>query len=121
MMMDRRNMVCGIVSIVLAVLNGLGLLGLAGALVFQRVTFMEIFADLGVALPFSTRVVLMIPNSVIILSTLVLLALLVGKEFIGRKAIPLMLNIAWIAAGFAVSLLLAWALMGPMADAMGEM
>jgi hypothetical protein len=120
-MTDGQNRVCGVVSILLAVVNAIGILGSAGALVLQRVTFMEIFTDLGVALPFPTRVVLIIPNSVIILSTLVLLALLVGKEFIGRKAIPLILNIAWIAAGFAVSLLLAWALMAPMADAMGAM
>jgi hypothetical protein len=120
-MKDGKNTVCGVISVALAVLNGLGLLGFVGALVLQRPVFMQIFMDFGVALPLPTRVVLMIPSGVIVMSTLVLLAMLVGKEFIGRKVIPLVLNIVWMVAALGVSLLSAWALMAPVAGTIGEM
>ena len=120
-MKKGTNTVLGITSIALAVLNGLGLLGFSGALVFQRRVFMEIFMDFGVTLPLPTRLVLMIPGGLIIVITLVLLVLLIGKEFIGNKVIPLVLNLVWMVAALGVSLLVTWALMAPVAGTIGEM
>lgn len=118
---ERKNRICGIVSIVLAVLNGLGLIGFAISLLFQRPKFATIFSDFGATLPLLTRAVLAIPNGLIVFGTVLLLALLVGKEFIRRKTIPLVLNIAWIAAGIGISLLFAWAMMAPLAGTTEQM
>lgn len=120
-MNERKNRLCGIASIVLAVLNAFGLFGFAFSLLFIMPKFAAMYADFGSPLPPPTQVVLSIPNSVVIIGTGLLFALLVGKEFIPKKTTPLFLNIAWLGVALVVSVLLAWALMAPMIETIETM
>lgn len=113
-MNERKNRICGIASIVLAVVNAFGLFGFAFSLLFIMPKFAAMYADFGAPIPFPTQVVLAIPKSVVIIGTGLLFALLIWKEFIPKKTTPLILNIAWLGAGLVISLLLASALMAPM-------
>ena len=109
----RGNRVCGIISVILAVVNGLGLFWSVFALIYLRPKFMAVFADLDAELPTITRILFQTPFAVVLMAVPILLALLVAKEFIRIKVIPLILNILWLGSGLALATLLYWALVAP--------
>ena len=120
-MSEKKIGTCGIISIVLAVLNCLGLVVFTFGMLYQRPKFVAIYADLGAALPVGTRMVIAIPGVVVLLVAALLFALLIVKEFIPKKTIPLVLNIVWIVVAIASSVLVSWALMGPLMTTIEQM
>jgi len=112
---ENKNGICRVVSIVLAVFNGLGILAFAFGMLYQRPKFLAIYADLEIALPVLTRLVIATPGGVVLFVSLVLLALLVAKEFIRRSIVPLVINLVWLVLGLATIMLVAMALMLPLA------
>ncbi len=120
-MNEFRNGTRGTVSVLLAVLNGLGVLASAFGMLYQRPRFVEVYADLGVALPVVTRMLIAIPSSVVLFVALLLLALLIAKEFISNKTVPLVINVVWLLVGIAFAVLGAMALMAPLAATVEQM
>jgi hypothetical protein len=112
---------CGVISIVLAVLNCLGLVVFTVGMLFQRPTMVAIYSDLDVALPVGTRMIIAIPGAVVLLVAGLFLALLIAKEFIPKKTIPLLLNISWIIIAVVASFLVSLALMAPLAGTIEQM
>jgi hypothetical protein len=121
-MSEKRIGPCGVISIVLAVLNCLGLVVSTIGMLFQRPKFVEIYADLGVEqLPVGTRMIIAIPGSVVLLIAGLFLALLIAKEFIAKKTVPLVLNFVWIIIAVAASFLVSRALVVPLIRTIGQM
>ena len=120
-MSEKRIGPSGVISIVLAVLNCLGLVVFTAGMLFQRPKFVEIYVDLGVALPVGTRMIIAIPGAVVLLIAGLFLALLIAKEFITKKTVPLVLNFVWIIIAVAASVLVALALMAPLAGTIEQM
>ncbi len=115
-MTEKRNRTFGVISIILLVLNCLGLIGYTLGLLLNRTTFQEIYSDFGVPLPVALRLYFATPAIVYILVTGILLALLILKEKIKRKSIPLQLNIAWMIMALVVSPLTFMVLMMPLRE-----
>jgi len=113
-MSEKKIGPCGVISIVLAVLNCLGLVVFTIGMLFQRPKFVEIYADMGVAIPVGTRMIITIPGAVVLLIAVLFLALLIAKEFIAKKTVPLLLNIVWIIIAVVASVLVSLALMAPL-------
>jgi len=113
-MTDSKRGPSGIISIVLTILNGLGLVGFTVALLRSRATFAQMYANFGAVLPSGTIALLSIPSSAIVLVCLLLLTALIGKEFMARKTLPLVLNCVWIVIAITVSIVVSMALMAPM-------
>ena len=120
-MNEKKIGPCGVISIVLAVLNCIGLIVFTVGMLFQIPKFVAIYDDLGVALPVGTRMVISIPGASVLLVAALLLALLIVKEFISKKTIPLVLNLIWIAVAIAFSALVALAMMAPLIAATEQM
>jgi hypothetical protein len=119
--MNERNRACGVVSIVLAAVNGLGLLAFAFGMLYQRPKLVAVYADLEVALPVATRLLISIPGSVVVAVTLMFLALLVAKELIPSKTVPLVLNLVWLVAGIALAIFFSMAMMAPLVTTIEQM
>lgn len=120
-MSEKKIGPCGVISIVLAVLNCLGLVVFTAGMLFQRPQFAAIYADLGAALPVGTRMIIAIPSVAVVVIAGVLLALLIAKEFISKKIVPLVLNIVWIVVAIAVAALVCLALMAPLVTTIEQM
>ena len=120
-MSEKRIGACGVISIVLAVLNCLGLVVFTVGMLFQRPKFVEIYAALGVALPVGTRMIIAIPGAVVLLIAGLFLALLIAKEFIPQKTVPLVLNFVWIIIAVAASVLVSLPLFAPLAGTLEQM
>ncbi len=115
-MSEKSNSVCGIISIVLAVLNGLALLVFAVGGLHVRGRFLEIYQDLlsGESLPAATQLVLSVPAWAVLLIVVLLLVILGVKELIRPKWVPLCLNVLWFLIGGVVSLVFSAVLMAPL-------
>jgi hypothetical protein len=115
-MSDKPSRVCGTISGVLAVLNGIALLVLALGGLRTRGRYRAIYHDLisGQTLPAATQLVLSVPSWTIILVAVVLLCLLGAKEHIRPKWVPLCLNVLWFLIGAVVSVLFAAVLLAPL-------
>ena len=115
-MSEKSNRVCGIVSVVLAVLNGLALLVFALGGLHVRGRFLAIYEELlsRTALPGATQFVLTVPSWTVMVGTAVLLVLLGVKELIRPKWFPLCLNVLWFLLGAVVSVLFAAVLVAPL-------
>ena len=122
-MSEKSDRVSGIASIVLAVLNGVGLLVFAIGGIHLRGRFSEIFFDLlgDKPLPAATQLVISVPSWTVLLVTLGLLGLLVVKELIRSKWIPLCLNVLWFFVGAIMSLLFTAALFAPLVTVIEQM
>jgi hypothetical protein len=120
-MSEKKIGPCGVISIVLAVLNCLGLVVFTVGMLFQRPEFIEIYAGLGTALPVGTRMIIAIPSVVVLLIAGLFLALLIAKEFIPKKIVPLVLNLVWIVIAVVASVLVSLALMAPLVGTMEQM
>ena len=122
-MSEKSDRVSGIISIVIAVLNGVGLLGVAIGGIHVRGRFSEIFFDLlgDKPLPAATQLVIAVPSWTVLVVTVGLLGLLVVKELIRPKWIPLCLNVLWFFVGAIVSLLFTAALFAPLVSVIEQM
>ena len=122
-MSEKSDRVSGIISIVIAVVNGVGLLGVAIGGIHMRGRFSEIFFDLlgDKPLPAATQLVISVPSWTILLVALGLLGLLVVKELIRSKWIPLCLNVLWFFVGAIMSLLFTAALFAPLVSVIEQM
>ncbi len=122
-MSEESERVCGVISIVLAVLNGLALLVFALGGLHVRERFLKIYQDLlsGEALPAATQFVLSVPQWAVLLCTLGLLGVLSVKELIRPKWVPLCLNILWFLIGTVVSVLFSATLMAPLVTIIQQM
>lgn len=91
--MEKKGLgVGGIISIVFAVLNGIGIVASTGCGLFVRGKFLQMYAELGAELPVMTRLFLNFHWGIWIVISAFLLLVLVAKEFIPKKWIPLLLN-----------------------------
>lgn len=79
-----------------------------------RAKFAGIFKDLGAQLPTLTTLLFAPSPSVLMLVAVVLLALLIAKEWLRPVWVPMFLNGLWLALGCAVCLLIVIALFLPM-------
>jgi hypothetical protein len=115
-MNERSSSVCGIISIVLAALNGLALLVFAVGGLHMRGRFLEIYQDLlsGESLPGATQLVLTVPAWSVLLIAVLLLGILSVKELIRPKWIPLCLNLLWFLIGGVVFFVFSAVLMAPL-------
>jgi hypothetical protein len=111
---DKGERVCGITSVVLCVFNAVALVLLAIGFGTVRRLATSMYADFGVQLPHPTRLLLAPPDGLLAFLVLVLLALLIGKEWLVPKWKPLCLNVAWLLAGIVATVLLCMALMLPL-------
>ena len=120
--MEKKKLgVAGVVSIVFAALNALGLLVSIGYSLHIRHKFVVIYEDLGAELPGVTQMVLNIHWSVWILISLILLAILAIKEFISKKWIPLLLNGIYVLLGIVYWAVFSTALMVPLIKLIQQM
>lgn len=122
-MSEKTGKVCGVISIILAVLNGLALLVFALGWLHIRGRFLEIYQDLlsDQALPVATQFVLSVPSWIVLLGTLVLLGILSVKEMLRPKWVPLCLNVFWFLIGVVVSILFSTILMAPLVTIIQKM
>ena len=122
-MSEKSDRVGGTVSIVMAALNGVGLLGVALGGLRVRGRFFEIYCDLlgDKPLPAATQLVISVPSWTVLVVTVGLLGLLVVKELIRPKWIPLCMNVVWLFIGAIVSLLFSAALFIPLVTIIEQM
>ncbi len=114
---EKIGRVCSLVFTVFNALSfGLCLVG------FLRVRghFAGIFKDMleGAALPALTAFLLNVPVAAVLVLAVVLLALLVAKEWLRPVWLPLMLNAFWLALGCVLVLLFTAAMMLPLVSLM---
>jgi hypothetical protein len=114
-MNESKHGACAIISIVLTVLNGVGLIAFTVGFLACRPKCEQMYADFGAPLPTMTYTLFAVPSAVVVLLSLLLLGALVGKEFIRHKALPLVLNCIWIVLAITLSMLVSLALMAPVA------
>lgn len=113
--MDKKKLgVAGVVSIVLAVLNGIGVLVSVGYSLHIRHKFIQIYQELGAELPGVTQMVLNTHWTIWILISLILLAILAVKELISKKWIPLLLNGIYVLLGIVYWAVFSTAMMIPL-------
>lgn len=103
---DKGERVCGVVSVLLCLLNGAGLLLFTAVFLRIRPEFAALYGSAKVSIPFATRIMLETPVWAAVLLLLVLLAALVAKEWLAPKWKPLVLNVGWLLAGIAISIVL---------------
>jgi hypothetical protein len=115
-MSAKSDNVCGISSIVLAVLNGLALLVFAIGGLHVRGRFLDIYRELlgHRTLPVATQCVCSVPAWAVLMGTLALLFVLFAKERLRPKWVPLCLNLVWMLIGIVVSVLLSAIMMAPL-------
>ena len=95
-MAGDESKIVGTISILLAVFNGVVLIVSVGASLTIRQGFAGLFLDFEAPLPWMTVVLLSTPLIVWAVVMVFLLVVLVVKEFITRKWIPLCLNLLFI-------------------------
>jgi hypothetical protein len=103
-------------SIVFAAVNAVTFgVCLVGFLV-SRGHFAEVFKDMfaGTALPALTAFFINVPAAVVLVVAVILLALLVAKEWLRPVWIPLVLNALWLAFGAVLVLLFVLAMLLPL-------
>lgn len=115
---DKGERACGITSIILCILNGLSLLSFAWLFLLLRRVLGEMFADFGGQLPVPTRVLLGLPSWLVVLTVVVLLALLIWKEWLAPRWKPLILNVVWLLAGAVATVAILALLALPLVNAM---
>ena len=120
--MEKKKLgAAGVVSIVFAVLNAIGVLVSTGFSLHIRHKFMAVYDDLGAELPGVTQMILNIHWALWILASLILLALLAVKELIPKKWIPLLLNGILVLMGIVYWAIFSIALMIPMMNLVQQM
>ena len=120
-MEDKKLGVAGVVSIVFAALNALGLLVSMGWSLHIRHKFMQIYQDFGAELPGVTQMILNIHWTMWVVISLVLLAVLAAKELISKKWIPLLLNGVFVLIGIAYWAVFSTAMMIPLMKLIQQM
>jgi hypothetical protein len=122
-MSGKSDRVCRIISLLLAVVNGLALPAMVLGGLRVRGRFLAIYKDLfpGLSLPAVTRFVVSVPAWAVFGVAYLLLGVLVAKEFIRPRWVPLCLNLAWMLAGVMVAVMFAVALMAPFITIMQHM
>ena len=91
-MEKQKPGVAGVVSIVFAVLNAIGLIVSAGCSLNIRHKFMQIYEEFEAELPALTQMILNVHWANWTVISLILLAILAVKELISKKWIPLLIN-----------------------------
>ena len=120
--MEKKKLsVAGIISIVLAVLNGSGLLVSLGSSLHIRHKFLVIYQDLEVDLPVLTQGILSTHWGIWLLAGLVLLAVLVVKEFIPKKGITILINGLFFLLGIVYWAMFSTAMMIPLMEMVQQM
>jgi len=120
--MEKKKFgVAGVISVVLAVLNAIGLLVSLGFSLHIRHKFIEIYEDLGAELPILTQGVLNTHWTIWILISLLLLVVLIVKEFIPKKRIPLVLNGLFFLLGIVYWAVFSTAMMVPLMELIQQM
>ncbi len=114
MVENKKPGVDGVVSIVFAALNALGLLVSTGYSLHIRHKFITIYAELGAPLPGVTQMILNTHWTIWILISLVLLAMLGLKELASKKWIPLLLNGIFVLMGIVYWAVFSTAMMIPL-------
>jgi len=112
-MNERERGIAGIVSVVFAGLNALGIIITATLSLHMRQKWLAIHEDLGATLPQITQAVINMPWGVWILVTGLLLGIVVLKELISRKWIPLLLNGFFVILGIAYWAVFSAVMMAP--------
>ena len=98
--MEKKKLgVAGVISIVFAGLNAIGLIVTVGLSLHIRGVFAEMFADFGATLPAITQMVLDIHWMLAIGVAAPFFVILVAKEFITKKWIPLLINGVYVLLG----------------------
>ena len=120
-MKDRKLGAGGLVSIVLAVLNGIGLMVSVGCSLHIRRQFIQIFQELEVELPAMTQMILNVHWAIWILLSIILLAILAAKELIPKKWIPLLINGLYVLLGIIYWAVFSTAMMIPLMSLVQEM
>ena len=111
-MTDRKPAITGTVSLVLTVLNAIGLIVSAAYSLHIRHACDKMFEEFDASVPAVTRILLGVHWSVWILLSMALLTFLILKELIPNKSTTLRLNIAFMLLGivywamFSVTMLL---------------
>jgi type II secretory pathway component PulF len=101
-------------SIVFAAVNAVTFCLCVLGFLRARGHFAEIFKEMAVALPVVTQFVLAVPGGVVLAVAILLLALLVAKEWLRPVWIPLVLNALWLAFGAVLVLVFVLAMMLPL-------
>ena len=103
-------------SICFAAINAVTFILLLNGFLRVRAHFGTIFKDLleGAALPTLTTVFLAVSPTVLTVVAMVLLALLIAKEWLRPAWIPMFLNAFWLALGCALCFLFVAAMMAPL-------
>ncbi len=120
-MKDKKQSLAGIVSIVFAGLNVLGVLVSTGYTLHIRHQFVQIYDDLGADLPALTQMILNVHWTLWVFVSLFCLAVLILKELIEKKWIPLLLNGFFVLIGIAYWVLFSTALMIPFMQVIQQM
>ncbi len=120
-MENRKQSVAGVISIVFAAINAVGIMLTMGYSLHIRHKFTEVHEDLGAELPSITAMVLNIHWSAWVLVSLSLLAVVLAKEVISRKWIPILLNVAFVLICIAYWAFFAVAMMIPLASIIQQM
>jgi hypothetical protein len=119
-MSEKAEKVGRVFSICFAVVNAVTFILLLSGFLRVRAHFGAIFKDLleGASLPMLTAWFLAISPTVLTVVAIVLLALLIAKEWLRPVWIPMFLNALWLALGAALCLLFVVAMMLPLLNIM---
>ena len=120
-MSEKANRICGIVSMVLTILNAVILSASTLWSILVRSKFKMIYDDMEIKLPVVTQTVMDLPWFVFVTVSLLLMGLLLVKEALKQKWIPLTINIVWIAATSIYQTLYAIILLLPMVVIIGSL
>ena len=116
---DKGERVCGVVSILLCVLNGVSLLVITGGMLKVRHALANIYVNFGGSLPLPTRILMAPPDWAVVLLLSALLAVLIVKEWLMPKWKPLVFNIGWLLAGIVAVVAICVALSLPLVRMVG--
>ena len=112
----KKPTVPGVISIILAGMNAIGLLLSLGYSLYIRNRFMAIFEDFGAALPTVTQLIIRTHWSIWVLGTVLGLVILALKELIPKKWIPLLLNGIFLLFGIIYWAVFSTAMLFPLAE-----
>ncbi len=113
--------VVGTISVVFALLNGIGLMLSVGLSLIIRHRCLAIYEDFDVHLPAITMVFVALPIPIWILVTMVLLGILAVKEFLPNKPVRLLLNGIFVLCGFVYWVIFFMAMQLPLIQIIHEM